>query len=180
MIQKAFKIIVLLVVLTLMSCKDSGQESSIETLSPSNTKVPTGNASFPEPIGVVNDYSNLFTDLEQEDLNRILRTYEEATTRQIVIVTVDSIMPYTDIQAYATDLGNHWGVGTQGTNNGLTIVICSPCKQLAIATGLGTEEILTNSICAEVIEQTIIPDIQRGALYRGLKNGIIALIQKWN
>ena len=101
------------------------------------------------------------------------------TTRQIVVVTVDSISPYSDIQKFATDLSNYLGVGDAEKNNGLTIVMCNPCRKIGIATGTGTELILTNDICKKVIDQTIIPELKNGNFYVGIKNGVIDLIEKW-
>ena len=95
------------------------------------------------------------------------------------MVTIDSIKPYQNIQKYATDLGNKWGIGNEEKNNGLTIVVCNPCRQIAIATGLGTEMILTDVICKNVIQQTIIPEFKNGKFYNGIKNGVTELIEKW-
>jgi len=30
-----------------------------------------------------------------------------------MVVTIDSLYPYTDIQKFAKDLDNYWGVGTK-------------------------------------------------------------------
>src|SRR5690606_23661182 len=103
-----------------------------------------------------------FTESQRTELTKTLYDYDVETTRQIVVVTIDSIKPYSDIQKYATDLGNYWGVGTAEKNNGLTIVICTSCRQIGIATGLGTELILTDEICKNVIDQTIIPEFKNG------------------
>lgn len=85
-----------------------------------------------------------------------------------MVVTIDSIKPYTDIQKFATDLGQTWGVGT-AENNGLAIVVCKPCLQIAIATGYGTELILTDQICKKVIEEKIVPEFKKGNFYDGIK-----------
>jgi uncharacterized protein len=96
-----------------------------------------------------------------------------------VIVTIDSIKPYESIQRYATDLGEKWGIGSAEKNNGLAIVVCNPCKQIGIATGTGTELILTDEICKKVIEEKIIPEFKNGEFYNGIKKGVIELIEKW-
>ena len=48
-----------------------------------------------------------------------------------------------------------------------------------IATGTGTELILTDEICKNVIDLTIIPEFKNGNFYDGIKNGLIELIKKW-
>ena len=57
--------------------------------------------------------------------------------------------------------------------------MCNPCRQIGIATGTGTELILTDKICKEVIENTIIPEFKNGEFYKGIKNGVTELIEKW-
>ena len=64
-------------------------------------------------------------------------------------------------------------------NNGLTIVVCNSCRQIGIATGYGTELILTDEICKKVIDETIIPEFKNGEFYNGIKKGVTELIAKW-
>ncbi len=127
----------------------------------------------------MNDYDSIFTPSQRTEISNILYEYSIKTTRQIVVVTIYSIKPYSDIQKYATDISNYWGVGSAERNNGLTIVVCSTCKQIRIATGTATELILTNEICKEVIDSKIIPEFRDGNFYHGIKNGITELIKKW-
>lgn len=135
---------------------------------------------FPRANGLLNDYGRLFIDSEFKELNKILNDYNDKTTRQIAVITIDSISPYQDIQKYATDLGNHWGVGMKDKDNGLIMLICNPCREISIVTGWETREILTDEICEEVIDQTIIPQFKEEKIYEGVKNGILELIDKWN
>ncbi len=134
---------------------------------------------FPKSIGIISDFGQVFTESQRTELSQILYDYDIETTRQIVIITIDSIKPYKDIQKYATDLGNIWGVGTAEKNNGLTIVMCNPCRQIGIATGTGTELILTDEICKNVIENIIIPKFKNEEYFDGIKNGLTELIEKW-
>jgi len=128
---------------------------------------------------IINDYDSIFNPSERKELSDIINNYNIETTRQIVVVTIDRISPYTDIQKYATDLSNYWGVGDAEEHNGLTIVMCNPCQQIGIATGTGTELILKDEICKAVLDKTMIPEFKNGEFYRGIKNGVIELIAKW-
>ena len=173
------KILILFLTLNLLSCKGISQETE--------TTVPTQEfdfseiekSSFPKPIGNINDYGEIFTELQRTELSKILYDYNIKTTRHIVVITIDSIEPYNDIQKYATNLGQTWGVGTAEKNNGLIIVMCKPCGQITIATGTGTELILTDEICREVIANKIIPEFKNGEFYSGIKKGVMELIEKW-
>ena len=174
------KIIILFLTLNFLSCKGSAQET--ETKKP----IPEFDFSTIEKFRetklkglIINDYDSIFSPSQRKELSDIIYDYNIETTRQIVVVTIDSISPYSEIQKYATDLGNYWGVGDAEKNNGLTIVMCNPCRQIGIATGLGTELILTDEICKDVIDQTIIPEFKNGNFYDGVKNGVVELIEKW-
>lgn len=129
---------------------------------------------------IVNDYSKILEKGQELELSEILQNYEIKTTKQIVLVTIDNITPYKDIHKFATDLGSYWGVGTKEKNNGLLIVLCKDYRSISIATGTGTEKILTDEICKSVIDNIMIPKFRNGKFYKGLKLGIEELINKWN
>ena len=48
--------------------------------------------------------------------------HEEATTEQVVVVTLKSLQGY-DIADYGYQLGRHWGIGQADKNNGLLFII---------------------------------------------------------
>lgn len=128
---------------------------------------------------IINDYDSIFTTKQRQELSNLLYDYHNKTTRQVAVVTIDTMKPYTHLQKFGTDLGNYWGIGSQ-QNNGLIILICVPCRQVAIVTGLATEKILTDRICKLAIQNIIIPEFKKGKIYEGVSKGIKALIQKWD
>ncbi|WMI67816.1 YgcG family protein [Mangrovimonas sp. YM274] len=177
-IKKGF---LLFLTLCLIACKSPQETSATEnsisafdfsTVEKFKTTKATGQ--------IVNDYDDVFTLEQRQELSQLLYNYNLKTTRQIAIVTVETISPYQDIQRFATDLGKYWGVGTKKDDNGMIFVICNPCRQLGIATGTGTEKVLTNDICKRVIDTTIIPQFKNGNFYDGIKNGVLELMEEWN
>lgn len=166
----SMKSILFFLSLSLVSCFSSAQES--DSQQPENT--------FPEPLGVVNDYDSIFTVEEKKEISSFLIDYETKTTRQIAIPTVASISPYTDVLEYATDLANEWGAGTKEENNGIVIVICMPERNIGIALGTGTMKEISNEICQEIIQSVIIPEFKQGKLFDGTMKGVEALIKVWD
>ncbi len=171
------KIIIFFLILKLFSCRGIAQEtemknefdfSKIEKIKESKQKGQ-----------IINDYDNIFNSTQTKELSNIIYDYNIKTTRQIVVVTIDSIKPYSDIQKFTTDLGKYWRVGTAEKDNGLIILLCKPCGQIQIATGDGTKLILTDEICKKVIEEKIIPEFKNGEFYSGIKKGVLELIEKW-
>ena len=128
---------------------------------------------------VISDNSKLFTTDQKDILAKRLIEYQAQTTNQVVVITDDSITPYTNIQKYATDLSNDLGVGQKDKNNGLVIVVSDKLRQVSIATGTGTEKILTDSICKQIIDSTIIPQLRNKDYYQGISMALDSLIYKW-
>lgn len=175
------KIVACFFIIAFLSCRSGGQEN--------DNKTPVPLIDFSEVEGfretkekgrIVCDYDSLFKIEERNELGNLINDYNVKTTRQIVVVTVDSLYGYLDIQRFATDLSNYWGVGTKEKNNGLAIVLCKPKQKIGIATGFGTEKILTDSICKIVIDSMIIPKFREGNFYSGMKAGVVELIRKWD
>ena len=129
---------------------------------------------------VVADYASLLSASAIDSLQNKIILYERETSREIAVVTVDSIFPYTSIVKYAMDLSNYWGVGKKDSNNGLTFVVSKFDKKAGIATGHGTEKILTDSICEIVLNEKMIPEFKKGNFYKGFNKGLDEFFLKWN
>jgi len=163
----------ILVFVFLISC-NSKKNTQLQT-DFNYTNLPQNKEQF-----IINDYSNLFTKPQKNSLTKKLYNYENTTTRQIVVVTVDSISPYTNIQKYATDIGQYWGVGQKEKDNGLVIVLSNKLRKIGIATGYGTEKILTDSICSKIIQNAMIPHFKNNEFYKGANAGIDSILAIWS
>lgn len=176
-IRKPFLILVL--ILVLISFKNFAQETETKKPIPEFDFSELKNSKFPKPIGYVNDFEEIFTVEQKNKLERKLSDYEEQTTNEIAIITINSIEPYDNFSDYATNLSNDWGVGKVDKDNGLTIVISTNLKQIRISTGNGTEKTVTDEIRQNIIEQIIIPDFKNGNYYDGIVKGLAKLIAEW-
>lgn len=82
-----------------------------------------GQSIFPEKIGSVNDFENIFTEKQKEELTQIIIDFEKQTSNEIAIITLTEIHPtYEDFDKYCLDLSNYYGVGKKEKDNGLVIV----------------------------------------------------------
>ena len=174
------KILILFFTFNLLSCKGNAQETETKKSTTEfdfSTVEKFRDAKLKGQI--INDFDSIFSSSQRKELSDILYDYNIQTTRQIVVVTIDSIKPYSDIQKMGTDLGKYWGVGTAEKDNGLVIIFSKPQGKIGIATGYGTELVLTNEICKSVIDSVMIPEFKNGEFYNGIKNGVTELIAKW-
>ena len=122
------------------------------------------------PPRLVNDFANILSNNERDDLERQLVHYDDSTSTQIVIVTVRELGNY-DISEFSYELGDQWGVGQAGEDNGLVITISDQDRQVFIATGWGIEGYITDVQARRIIDQFMIPHFRQGDYYNGLKEG---------
>lgn len=134
---------------------------------------------YPERIGYVNDFEKVFTDYQLTSLELILNDYKRKTSNEIVIVTVPSIEPYNNFDEYSIDLSNYWGVGEKEKDNGLTVIFSKTTRMIRISTGKGTEKILSDSFCQEIIDKIIIPNFKKGHYYNAIHESVNLLTEKW-
>ncbi|MDP4210741.1 MAG: TPM domain-containing protein [Bacteroidota bacterium] len=125
----------------------------------------------PEPPRLVNDMAGLLSAEEQTALERKLVTYYDSTSTQIAIVVVKSLNGY-DINDMAVRIGQKWGVGQKGKNNGIVILIKPKINnengKVCIVNGYGVEALVTDALSKRIIENEITPAFREGQYYQGL------------
>ncbi|RAJ15199.1 TPM domain-containing protein [Olleya aquimaris] len=129
---------------------------------------------------VVQDYANLFSAKEKDSISKVIIDYENISTNQICVYVIDSIPNNNNALMYATTIGQTLGVGQAEKNNGLLILISTKDRQVAFATGLGTEKILTDTICHDLIENTLIPSFKQSAYFKGVLQVLDSIKVKWH
>ncbi len=129
---------------------------------------------------VVYDTSNLFSPIERDSLIKTIIQYENHTTNQAAILTLDSIPGNMDIQYFSTKVAESWGIGTKEKNNGLLITISKHDRKVAITTGLGTEKTISDYECKVIIERIILPYFKTEDYYTGTKKALDSLFVLWD
>lgn len=134
---------------------------------------------FPKPVGYINDFEQILTSEQREELEKTLMEYEKKTSREIAVVTIDSIASHRDMLPYTTALLNTWGIGKSQKNNGLVIAISKNLRQAAIGTGYGTEKFLTDVVCKKIIDSVMIPEFKEERYFEGLEKGLDKIKEYW-
>ncbi len=133
---------------------------------------------YPTPEYFVIDFANILTEVQKTELENQINELAEETTVQIAIVSVKSLegMSASDL---ARKIGNKWGVGEKGLNNGVVILVkpkyLDEKGEVFISVGLGLEETITNSKAQHIVNEIMIPQFKKGKIYRGLSDGIYAI-----
>jgi uncharacterized protein len=125
----------------------------------------------PVPPRLVNDFAGILSSNEANLLEMKLDRFNDSTSIQITVVTVKSLNGYDDLD-YAQRLGQKWGVGQKGKNNGLVILIkpkyASEKGKACIQTGYGMEGILPDITCKRIVDNEMIPRFSEGNYYAGI------------
>ncbi|MEN3324996.1 TPM domain-containing protein [Mariniflexile soesokkakense] len=129
---------------------------------------------------VVQDYASIFSEFERDSLSKKIIDFENYSTNEICIYTIDSIPNNETALYYATKMANQLGVGKKEKDNGLLILISKYDRQIEIATGYSTEKILTDNMCKTIIDSTIVPQFKNRYYYEGINNALDSIIKRWN
>ncbi|MDH3708557.1 MAG: TPM domain-containing protein [Cyclobacteriaceae bacterium] len=121
----------------------------------------------PVPPRLVNDFAEILSNDEKQLLENKLVAYNDSTSTQIAIVTVSSLRDY-PASDYSFQLAEMWGIGQQGTDNGLLILVAPNERRIFIATGYGLEPYVPDVVAKRIIEKTIKPNFRNEDYYRGL------------
>jgi uncharacterized protein len=128
-----------------------------------------------KPGSWVNDYAGIFSSEEASRLDRKLNSFEYRSSTQIFIVTIDDNdgMPASML---APLIGERWGVGQRGKDNGLLILVDMQDRDVFISTGYGLEEFVPDAIAKRVVEAEIIPSFKQEDYYGGIDAAVDVLI----
>src|SRR5215471_14400147 len=128
-------------------------------------------AAYPAKKGTVSDYAGKLSDVQIKELTGLVQQYEKQTSIEFAVAVVDSLQGR-PVRDYAIGLGDAWGVGKAGRNNGV-VLLWAPNERaysLRIADGLTTD--LSDSDAKLLTQQHLLPYFKRGDYYAGLKETV--------
>lgn len=126
---------------------------------------------FPTLTGRVVDNASLLGADDRAALDSQLAALESKSTDQVVVVTLPSLDGY-EIEDYGYKLGNRWGIGQAGKDNGVILIIAPNERKVRIEVGRKLEPLLTDLMSKLIIENAILPAFRRGDFPAGIKAGV--------
>lgn len=133
-----------------------------------------GNGDFPSPYNpprLVNDYAEFLSESEYARLEQKLEQFARETSTQIAVIIVPSLHGY-DKADYAFRLAEQWGIGQEGKNNGILILVkpktADERGEVFIATGYGLEGAVPDAVAKRIVEADILPLFRAGKYFDGL------------
>jgi len=129
------------------------------------------------PAGPVYDGANIIEPTDEALLDARLRAYNQNTGRAIIVATVPSLDGM-EIEDYAQDLAETWGIGGQESENGVLFLVAPNERRMRIATARGVQERLTDIMSGRIIRDVVTPRFKDGDLSGGIVAGVDAIVEQ--
>ncbi len=128
-------------------------------------------AKVPALRGRVNDYANVISSRDEQEMTEYLAAVEQSTGAQIVVLTVPSLNG-DDIASYAIRVCEEWKIGRNGKDDGALLLLAMEERDIRIEVGYGLEDKLTDVKCGLILRNVIIPEFREGGYSSGLVKGV--------
>tara|TARA_R110000764_G_scaffold209983_2_gene295788 strand:+ start:75813 stop:76556 length:744 start_codon:yes stop_codon:yes gene_type:complete len=131
---------------------------------------------LPTLTGRVVDQAELLGPGAEQQLTQMLAAHEQASSEQVVVVTVPSLQGQS-IEQYGVELGRAWGIGQKGEDNGALLIVARDDRKIRIEVGYGLEGRLTDAQSSTIINGIMTPAFREGQFEQGIVQGAAAMIQ---
>jgi uncharacterized protein len=125
----------------------------------------------PDPPRLVNDLANVFSEDQKQQMEAELVQFNDQTSTQICVITLPSLNGM-EISDFSFKIGEKWGVGQKGKNNGIVIVFKPKSEsekgEIFIAPGYGLEGVIPDAIAKRIVSNEMIPRFREGDFYGGI------------
>jgi len=133
----------------------------------------------PVPPRLVNDFAQILSPDELQNLESKLVAFNDSTSVQIAVVIVPTLNGYEKAD-FAQQLGAKWGVGGSKFNNGFVILVkpktASENGEAFIATGYGVEGTVPDATALDIVNNEMIPSFKQNDYYGGINAATDVLI----
>ncbi len=134
----------------------------------------------PNPPKLLNDYAELLSNTQRQHLENSLAQFARETSTQIAILLVKDFGG-TSREDFAYKVGEKWGIGQKGKDNGIVVVIKprigNSRGQAFIATGYGLEGAVPDAVAKRIIDNEMIPSFKQGDYYSGIARSTARLME---
>lgn len=122
----------------------------------------------------VTDETGSLSSEQVQALNERLKTYEDTTSNQIVVLVVNSV-PQGDVFSYSVAVAEKNKVGQKGKDNGIVFLVDVGDHKTWFQVGYGLEGVVTDAYSSTIANEIVVPEFRNGDYYTGIDKGITAL-----
>jgi uncharacterized protein len=121
------------------------------------------------------DLTNTLSQTELSDLNVRLKSYQDTSSNQIVVLMIPSLEGY-PIEMLAEETATKNKIGTEKNDNGILLLIAKDDRELRFEVGYGLEGAVPDAIASSIIRNVIRPRFKDNDYYLGINEGINSII----
>ncbi|MCX6823983.1 MAG: TPM domain-containing protein, partial [candidate division SR1 bacterium] len=121
---------------------------------------------IPNYEGYVTDTVGVFSETQKADITTKIEAIEKTTSIEIAILVVPTVDD--DINLATVDVGNQWGVGKKGQDNGLIVLIAIDDRKYSLQVGYGLEGTLPDLATKQIGDARFPPNFRNGDYYQGI------------
>lgn len=125
------------------------------------------NVHLADSAAYVSDPDGLLDVPDKAQINVAMRSIRRTTSAEPMVVIVGDIEGG-DIDTFATELFEKWGLGKSDRDNGLLILVAKDLRRAAIRPGYGLEGVLPDIVCANILKHKMFPLFKDGLYGPGL------------
>lgn len=123
----------------------------------------------------INDFAGVLSDDTESEIAKLGAAVEQATGgAQAVVVTVDSLGGET-IRSFGFRLGDKWGIGKKGEDNGVILILALRERQYSIEVGDGLGGALPDSLTGRIQDEIMAPYLKQGDYSSAMREGYRAV-----
>jgi uncharacterized protein len=113
------------------------------------------------PAGPVYDGASVIPDNVEAGIDAKLRALSKETGKTLIVATVPSLDGM-EVEEYAVELYETWGIGDKELDEGALILVAPNERRTRIEVGLGSEAVLPDALAGRIIDQQMIPRFKAG------------------
>lgn len=128
-------------------------------------------ANIPDPEGpiYVQDFAQLLSEKDKQEIIQLGSFLDERTGAQIALLTVPSLEGV-PVQDYAVEAFRQYGLGDAEKNNGVLILLALEERKIYISVGYGLEGRLPDGKVGRILDTYALPYLENNDFSSGLTN----------
>lgn len=136
--------------------------------------------SWEQPVNHVSDFANVINPQNENRINALAIKLEELSQDELAVVTIQSFEDrrFGSIEETAVDLFETWGIGKQGEDNGLLVLVAIDEREWRIEVGYGLEGTIPDAVASSLGRNILVQHFRAGNYGQGLEDLSIALVAK--
>ena len=134
------------------------------------------NVQLEDSTRFVTDAAGVLQSGTIHQVDRQLQDLRQRYGVECVVVLLPSIGQEV-LEEYATDLFQHWGLGSSKDDSGILLIGIIDQRRFRIATGYGVEGVLPDALCRQIIARHIAPHFKEEDYDGGIRAAVSAVCQ---